>query len=221
MGQSSSASVMVAAASVVMLVALSGSVWARPPAGQPDASKEGGAGFNPGASSGSGSRPSHDSGASGGANPGHGDPRPPGHGGSRPPGHDGGHGAWNGHEGEGWNPGNSYRPAVIKGWNRLGSAEAGKGADKDTIQAYGSYRYSAIKLCVRRADVKFHDARVVFVKDGQQDLRLNYKVDNGECTPVFNLRGGRRSDIRYVYLFFRQDDNILNWRTAEVDLYAR
>jgi len=228
MSQSISASVMVAAASVVTLLALPASVWARPPAGQPDAAREGGAGFNPGASAGSGynpgssgSRPPHDSGASGGVNPGHTPPHPPGHDGSRPPGHDGGHGAWNGHQGEGWNPGNAYRPAVIQGWNRLGSAEAGKGADKDIIHAYGSYRYSTIKLCVRRADVKFHSARVVYVRDGQQDLRLNYKINNGACTPVLNLRGGRRSDVRYVYLYFRQDDNMLNWRTAEVDLYAR
>jgi len=224
MGQSISAAVVLATACVITLLALPGSLWARPPAGQPDAAREGGAGFNPGTGVGggagggynpgsSGSRPSHDSGASGGAYPGNPNPQPPGH--------DGGHGAWNGHQGQGWNPGNAYRPAVIQGWNRLGSAEAGKGADKDIIHAYGSYRYSTIKLCVRRADVRFHSAQAVFVRDGQQDLRLNYKINNGACTPVLNLRGGRRSDIRYVYLYFRQADNILNWRTAEVDLYAR
>lgn len=104
---------------------------------------------------------------------------------------------------------------------RLGSASAGKGADKDIIQAYGSYRYSVIKLCVRRADVRFHDARVVFVRYGEQDLHLRRKVESGSCTPELNLRGGRRTDIRYVYLYFRQADNITNWRSAEVDLFAR
>ena len=37
----------------------------------------------------------------------------------------------------------------------------------------------------------------------------------------YYLRGGKSLDIRYVYLFFRQADNITNWRTARVDLYAR
>jgi hypothetical protein len=59
------------------------------------------------------------------------------------------------------------------------------------------------------------------VRGGQQDLRLRYKVKRGQCTRELNLRGGRGADIRYVYLYFRQADNILNWRTAEVDLYAR
>jgi hypothetical protein len=164
----------------------------------------------------------HGSGSGGGANPGHSGAPHPGQGGGYNPGN--GHnasGVWNGHEGEGWNPGNYYRPAVIQGWVRLGSAQTGKGADKDVIQAYGSYRYSVIKLCVRRADVKFHEARVVFARDGQQDLRLNRKVHGGSCTPNLNLRGGRRTDIRYVYLCFRQADDLLNGRTAEVDLYAR
>ncbi|MFZ4649668.1 MAG: hypothetical protein ACOYLV_03070 [Rubrivivax sp.] len=210
------------------------------PPGRP-AGGEGGGGFNPGGGGGSGynpgnpgqsgSRPSHGSGSSGGANPGHGSGPHPGQGGGynpgngdHNPGHNPGHnasGVWNGHAGEGWNPGNYYRPAVIQGWVRLGSAEAGKGADKDIIHAYGSYRYSVIKLCVRRADVRFHEARVIFAKEGQQDLRLNRKVSGGSCTPNLNLRGGRRTDIRYVYLYFRQADDILNWRTAEVDLYAR
>jgi len=211
------------------------------PPGRP-AGGEGGGGFNPGGGGGgsgynpgnpgqSGSRPSYGSGSSGGANPGHGSGPHPGQGGGYNPGN-GGHnpgpnpgqnasGVWNGHAGEGWNPGNYYRPAVIQGWVRLGSAEAGKGADKDIIHAYGSYRYSVIKLCVRRADVRFNEARVIFAKDGQQDLRLNRKVSGGSCTPNLNLRGGRRTDIRYVYLYFRQADDILNWRTAEVDLYAR
>lgn len=175
-------------------------------------SGSGGSGYNPG----SGSRPSYGSGSSGGANPGHGGGYNPGYGGGYNPG-----GNWNGHEGQGWNPGNYYQPAVIRGWVRLGSARAGKNSDKDIINAYGSYRYSKVKLCVRRADVAFHDAQVVFVRGGQQDLRLRYKVKRGQCTRELNLRGGRSSDIRYVYLYFRQADNILNWRTAEVDLYAR
>jgi hypothetical protein len=165
----------------------------------------GGSGYNPGSS---GSRPSYGSGSSGGSNPGGGSGYNPGNG-------------WNGHSGLGWNPGNYYQSSVITGWVRLGSARAGKNSDKDIINAYGSYRYSMIKLCVRSADVAFHQAQVVFVAGGQQDLRLQYKVKRGQCTPVLNLRGGRRTDIRYVYLYFRQADNILNWRTAEVDLYAR
>lgn len=189
------------------------------PGGGSHGSAGGGSGYHPGNT---GSRPSYGSGSGGGANPGHSGGPHPGQGGGYNPGN--GHnasGVWNGHEGEGWNPGNYYRPAVIQGWVRLGSAQAGKGADKDIIQAYGSYRYSVIKLCVRRADVKFHEARVVFARDGQQDLRLNRKVHGGSCTPNLNLRGGRRTDIRYVYLYFRQADDLLNWRTAEVDLYAR
>jgi hypothetical protein len=173
----------------------------------------GGSGYNPGSS---GSRPSYGSGSSGGSNPGHGGGYNPGGGSGYNPGSN-----WNGHEGLGWNPGNYYQPSVIRGWVRLGSARAGKSADKDIINAYGSYRYSSIKLCVRSADVSFYDAQVVFTRGAQQDLRLRYKVKRGQCTPTLNLRGGRRSDIRYVYLYFRQADNILNWRTAEVDLYAR
>jgi hypothetical protein len=251
MGLRNRTSTATALATSALFAGLVTSGWARPPAGQPDEqpavkaptpaqahspqapqapqapgrpsggsgggynpgggghdSASGGSGYNPGNPGNpgnSGSRPPHGSGSSGGANP--------GQGGGYNPGHGGGHnasGVWNGHQGEGWNPGNYYR-----------SAEAGKGADKDIIQAYGTYRYSAIKLCVRRADVKFHEARVIFAGQGQQDLRLNRKVSGGSCTPNLNLRGGRRTDIRYVYLYFRQADDILNWRTAEVDLYAR
>jgi hypothetical protein len=176
-------------------------------------SSSGGSGYNPGSS---GSRPSYGSGSSGGSNPGHGGGYNPGGGSGYNPGSN-----WNGHEGLGWNPGNYYQPSVIRGWVRLGSARAGKSADKDIINAYGSYRYSSIKLCVRSADVSFYDAQVVFTRGAQQDLRLRYKVKRGQCTPTLNLRGGRRSDIRYVYLYFRQADNILNWRTADVDLFAR
>jgi hypothetical protein len=175
-------------------------------------SSSGGSGYNPGGGGsgynpGSGSRPSYGSGSSGGSNPGGGSGYNPGNG-------------WNGHDGSGWNPGNYYRSDVIRGWVRLGYAKAGKAADKDIINAYGSYRYSRVKLCVRGADVGFYDAQVVYWRSGVQDLQVRSKVKKGQCTREFNVSRGR-NDIRYVYLYFRQADNFLNWRTAQVDLYAR
>jgi hypothetical protein len=185
-----------------------------------------GGGYNPGGNSGSGSggyNPGGNSGSGGsGYNPGGnsgGSGYNPGTSNSRPD-HNAG-GAWNGATGEGWNPGNYYQRSVIQGWVRLGFAEAGKGADKDIIQAYGRYRYSRIKLCVRVADVAFYDAQVQFEAGGKQDIRVQSRVKRGQCTREYYLRGGKRLDIRYVYLFFRQADNITNWRTARVDLYAR
>ena len=162
----------------------------------------GGGGYNPGGNSGSGGS---------GYNPGASSSRP-----DYNPG-----GTWNGATGDGWNPGNYYQRSVIQGWVRLGFAEAGKGADKDTIQANGRYRYSRIKLCVRVADVAFYDAQVQFEAGGRQDIRVQSRVKTGQCTREYYLRGGKSLDIRYVYLFFRQADNITNWRTARVDLYAR
>ena len=171
----------------------------------------GGGGYNPGGNSGGGGyNPGNNSGGSG---------YNPGASGSRPDYNPGG--AWNGATGEGWNPGNYYQRSVIQGWVRLGFAEAGKGADKDIIQANGRYRYSRIKLCVRVADVAFYDAQVRFEHGGKQDIRVQSRVKRGQCTREYYLRGGKRLDIRYVYLFFRQADNITNWRTARVDLYAR
>ena len=171
----------------------------------------GGGGYNPGGNSGGGGyNPGNNSGGSG-YNPGASNSRP-----DYNPG-----GAWNGATGEGWNPGNYYQRSVIQGWVRLGFAEAGKGADKDIIQANGRYRYSRIKLCVRVADVAFYDAQVRFEHGGKQDIRVQSRVKRGQCTREYYLRGGKRLDIRYVYLFFRQADNITNWRTARVDLYAR
>lgn len=164
----------------------------------------GGSGYNPGSS---GSRPPYGSGSSGGANPGQGSGYNPGNG-------------WNGHSGSGWNPGNYYASDVIRGWVRLGYARAGKSADKDIINAYGNYRYSRVKFCVRGADVAFYDVKVVYARGSAQDLNVRSKVKKGRCTREFSVYRGR-SDIRYVYLYFRQADNILNWRTAEVDLYAR
>ena len=182
----------------------------------------GGGGYNPGGNNGSGGyNPSGSSGGSG-YNPGNnsgGSGYNPGANSSRPDYNAGG--AWNGATGEGWNPGNYYQRSVIQGWVRIGFAEAGKGADKDTIQAYGRYRYSRIKLCVRVADVAFYDAQVQFESGGKQDIRVQSRVKRGQCTREYYLRGGKRLDIRYVYLFFRQADNITNWRTAHVDLYAR
>ena len=174
-------------------------------------------GYNPGANNGgSGYNPGTNNGGSG-YNPGT-------HSGRPDYSQGGGHhsnGAWNGLTGDGWNPGNYYNQSVIRGWMRLGSATAGKNPDKDIIQAYGSYRYSRVKLCVRMADVGFYDAQVQFVYGGRQDIRVQSRVKKGQCTREYYLRGGQRLDIRYVYLFFRQADNILNWRTAQVDLYAR
>lgn len=171
----------------------------------------GGGGYNPGGNSGGGGyNPGNNSGGSG-YNPGASNSRPDYNAG----------GAWNGATGEGWNPGNYYQRSVIQGWVRLGFAEAGKGADKDIIQAKGRYRYSRIKLCVRVADVAFYDAQVRFEHGGKQDIRVQSRVKRGQCTREYYLRGGKRLDIRYVYLFFRQADNITNWRTARVDLYAR
>ncbi len=182
----------------------------------------GGGGYNPGGNSGSGGyNPGGNSGG-GGYNPGNnsgGSGYNPGASNSRPDYNPGG--AWNGATGEGWNPGNYYQRSVIQGWVRLGFAEAGKGADKDIIQANGRYRYSRIKLCVRVADVAFYDAQVRFEHGGKQDIRVQSRVKRGQCTREYYLRGGKRLDIRYVYLFFRQADNITNWRTARVDLYAR
>lgn len=182
----------------------------------------GGGGYNPGGNSGSGGyNPGGNSGG-GGYNPGNnsgGSGYKPGASNSRPDYNPGG--AWNGATGEGWNPGNYYQRSVIQGWVRLGFAEAGKGADKDIIQANGRYRYSRIKLCVRVADVAFYDAQVRFEHGGKQDIRVQSRVKRGQCTREYYLRGGKRLDIRYVYLFFRQADNITNWRTARVDLYAR
>ena len=183
----------------------------------------GGGGYNPGGNSGGGAyNPGGNSGG-GGYNPGGnssgGSGYNPGASSSRPDYNPGG--AWNGATGEGWNPGNYYQRSVIQGWVRLGFAEAGKGADKDTIQAYGRYRYSRIKLCVRVADVAFYDAQVQFEHGGKQDIRVQSRVKRGQCTREYYLRGGKKLDIRYVYLFFRQADNITNWRTAHVDLYAR
>ena len=195
----------------------------------------GGSGYNPGGSSGSGGYNPGGSSGSGGYNPGGnsggGGYNPGGNSGSGGSGYNPGAsssrpdynpgGAWNGATGEGWNPGNYYQRSVIQGWVRLGFAEAGKGADKDIIQAYGRYRYSRIKLCVRVADVAFYDAQVQFEHGGKQDIRVQSRVKRGQCTREYYLRGGKRLDIRYVYLFFRQADNITNWRTARVDLYAR
>ena len=163
----------------------------------PGTGGNGGSGYNPGTS---GSRPPYNSGQGGGYNPGS---------------------SWNGHSGSGWNPGNYYGSSVVRGWVRLGSATAGKSPDKDIIQAYGKYRYSRIKLCVRFADVGFYDAQVQFSGGGRQDLRVRSRVKRGQCSRELVLRGGRQLDIRFVYLFFRQADNIGNWRTAQVDLYAR
>ena len=201
---------------------------ARAPAGtsasRPSTASGSGGGYNPGGNSGSGSggyNPGGNSG-SGGYNPGGnsgGSGYNPGSSSSRPDYNPGG--AWNGATGDGWNPGNYYQRSVIQGWVRLGFAEAGKGADKDTIQANGRYRYSRIKLCVRVADVAFYDAQVQFEAGGRQDIRVQSRVKTGQCTREYYLRGGKRLDIRYVYLFFRQADNITNWRTARVDLYAR
>jgi len=56
---------------------------------------------------------------------------------------------------------------------------------------------------------------------GKQDIRVQSRVKRGHCTREYYFRGGKSLDIRYVYLFFRQADNITNWRTAHVDLYAR
>ena len=186
-----------------------GTSGSRPPynSGANGGANPGGGGYNPGTS---GSRPPYNSGANGGANPGQG-----GSGGGYNPGSN-----WNGHSGLGWNPGNAYRSDLIQGWVRLGSAFAGKAADKDTIQAYGRYRYKQIKFCVRGADVGFHDVRVVYERGGQQQLQVRTKVNKGSCSPAYYVWSGRY-DIRYVYLYFRQADNFLNWRQAEVDLYAR
>jgi hypothetical protein len=71
------------------------------------------------------------------------------------------------------------------------------------------------------ADVAFYDAQVQFEAGGRQDIRVQSRVKRGQCTREYYLRGGKSLDIRYVYLFFRQADNITNWRTARVDLYAR
>lgn len=210
---------------------------ARAPSGtsasRPSVSSGSGGGYNPGGHSGGGSHNTGDNSGGGGYNPGGhsggggynpgnnsgGSGYNPGASNSRPDYNPGG--AWNGATGEGWNPGNYYQRSVIQGWVRLGFAEAGKGADKDIIQAYGRYRYSRIKLCVRVADVAFYDAQVQFEHGGKQDIRVQSRVKRGQCTREYYLRGGKRLDIRYVYLFFRQADNITNWRTARVDLYAR
>ena len=182
------------------------------PASRPSTASGSGGGYNPGGNSGSGGyNPGGNSGGGSGYNPGSSSSRP-----DYNPG-----GAWNGATGDGWNPGNYYQRSVIQGWVRLGFAEAGKGADKDTIQANGRYRYSRIKLCVRVADVAFYDAQVQFEHGGRQDIRVQSRVKRGQCTREYYLRGGKSLDIRYVYLFFRQADNITNWRTARVDLYAR
>jgi len=180
----------------------------------------GGSGYNPGANSGgSGYNPGANSGGSGynpGANSGGSGYNPGGNSGGYNPG-----GAWNGVTGNGWNPGNYYQQSIIQGWMRLGSATAGKNAERDTIQAYGRYRYSRIKLCVRGADVAFYKAQVQFEYSGRQDVSVQSRVRRGQCTREYYLRGGKSLDIRYVYLYFRQADNVLNWRSAQVDLYAR
>ncbi|WP_353218256.1 hypothetical protein [Sandarakinorhabdus sp.] len=128
---------------------------------------------------------------------------------------------WNGSTGTGWNPGNYYGRPVINGWVRLGSAAAGKAPDRDIIQAYGRYRYSRIKFCVRFADVSFYRAEVQLTTGNRRDLNLRSRVANRQCTQEYYLLGGKSFDIRYVYLYFRQADNYNNWRSAQVDLYAR
>ncbi|MFZ4380545.1 MAG: hypothetical protein ACOYO0_01095 [Sandarakinorhabdus sp.] len=166
----------------------------------------GGSGYNPGSN---GRNP-----GGSGYNPGSND-RNPGGSGYNP-------GAnWNGSTGTGWNPGNYYGRPVINGWVRLGSAAAGKAPDRDIIQAYGRYRYSRIKFCVRFADVSFYRAEVQLTSGNRRDLNLRSRVANRQCTREYYLLGGKNFDIRYVYLYFRQADNYNNWRSAQVDLYAR
>ena len=214
-------------------------VRAGAPASRPSKSSGGNGGYNPGANSGGGGyNPGSNSGgggynpgsnsSGGGYNPGNnngGTGYHPGSNSGRPDySHSGGYnsgGAWNGATGSGWNPGNYYQRSVIQGWIRLGFAAAGKNADRDTIQAYGRYRYSRIKLCVRVADVAFYNAQVRFENGGRQDIKVQSRVKRGQCTREYYLRGGQNIDIRYVYLYFRQSDNIFNWRSAQVDLYAR
>jgi len=197
-------------------------------ASRPSKSSGSGGGYNPGGNSGGGGYNPGGSSGGGGYNPGGssgGNGYHPGSSSGRPDyGHSGGYnsgGAWNGATGSGWNPGNYYKQSVIAGWIRLGFAAAGKNADRDTIRAYGRYRYSRIKLCVRVADVAFYNAQVQFENGGRQEVKVQSRVKRGQCTREYYLRGGQSLDIRYVHLYFRQADNIFNWRSAQVDLYAR
>lgn len=92
------------------------------------------------------------------------------------------------------------------GWTQLGARQVAHQGDRDVIAARGRDRYQAIRICVSRRAVAFHDVDVHFRNGGSQDVRVRRLIKPGTCTRAIDLKGKKR-DISRVVLRYKTAQN--------------
>lgn len=78
----------------------------------------------------------------------------------------------------------------------LGSRMVADLSETDVIQAQGSQRYSAVRLCVAQRAVHFRDVDIFFANGGHEDAIVRQLINPGECTRWIDLRGPTRNITR-------------------------
>ncbi|MCB9947687.1 MAG: DUF2541 family protein [Rhodospirillaceae bacterium] len=100
----------------------------------------------------------------------------------------------------------------------LGSRMVADLSETDVIQAQGTQRYAAVRLCVAQRAVHFRDLDIIFANGGSQDAVIRQQINPGECTRWIDLHGGTRNITRIV---LRYDTLVNAGVQAQVSAYGR
>ena len=73
--------------------------------------------------------------------------------------------------------------------------------DRDTIPIVSRRLFTAVRLCVYGARVRFYDLTLNFASGRSQSVPIRQYIEAGQCTRAFPISGGRRSltSMRLTY----------------------
>jgi hypothetical protein len=111
-------------------------------------------------------------------------------------------------------------PAAAQGgWVQIGEREVNDRVDRDVVAAQGGRRFTAVRVCVGRHAIRFHDLDVRFRNGGNQDVRVRSVIPAGGCTRDIALAGRGGRDITTVS--FTYEAASLGRERSHVRVYAR
>ncbi|MEM8552656.1 MAG: hypothetical protein AAGF45_09770 [Pseudomonadota bacterium] len=81
-------------------------------------------------------------------------------------------------------------------FKEIGNTTVGPDIDVHHIDVRGTDGVNQIRVCVRRAMVRFVDLSVTYDTAGLEELKIKPRIGQGECSRNINLRGENRKLVR-------------------------
>jgi hypothetical protein len=91
------------------------------------------------------------------------------------------------------------------GWQFVGAKAVGHGTDNDIIFVNSDRKFRQLRVCVKKAPVRFEDFDVYYRNGGSENISVREKFKAGSCSRNLDLRGEARhiTQIRLRYERFK------------------